>query len=334
MKYSEARGTNMRLGLSTECAVLTCTFLFVISENVPVPENVNLISENMGLLLEWDPPQNTSDVLVNYTAELKGWKAVYEPVCSKSSSLQCDFTNSVAIYGTYQLRVRTELQGDTSDWVETEVFSVDEIKDTHQDTSLLSEVPTLSAFSLPATIGPPHVELRSSKGQTEVDITDPLLKKKNLRDIFGIGSIFYLVRFWKKGAGKEELKTQQNRVILPQLEPLVNYCVEVEIAYMKNKTSRPSNVSCLTNTASNEAQAWFISALFFISCLVVLVSVVMIFLAVWYGYKLYRNIFPNDKLPEVLKQNLVSRCPAALVRQEFTETNEPFFELRIYEGKL
>ncbi|XP_073768404.1 cytokine receptor family member b4 isoform X2 [Danio rerio] len=146
----------------------------VLSENVPVPENVRVISINLGLVLEWDPPQTTNNHPFKYTAELKGWRG-YDPVCQNSSSLTCDFTDNVTIFGSYQLRVRTELDGETSDWVETKQVAVDKITE----------------------ISAPHVELRSNNGQTEVDITDPPMKRKNLRDVFG--NISYLIRFWKKG---------------------------------------------------------------------------------------------------------------------------------------
>ncbi len=56
-------------------------------------------------------------------------------------------------------------------------------------------------FVSAAEISAPHVELRSRKGQTEVDITDPPMKKKNLRDVFG--NISYLIRFWKNGETKK-----------------------------------------------------------------------------------------------------------------------------------
>lgn len=52
----------------------------------------------------------------------------YEPVCVGRSSLRCDFTDNVA-FGLYKLRVRTELHGETSDWVETGEFAVDKISE-------------------------------------------------------------------------------------------------------------------------------------------------------------------------------------------------------------
>uniref|UniRef100_A0A671NT98 Tissue factor n=1 Tax=Sinocyclocheilus anshuiensis TaxID=1608454 RepID=A0A671NT98_9TELE len=239
--------------LSCLSVVLLFYIVCVRTEKVPAPENVRVISLNMGLVLEWDPPQSTTNTVFNYTSEKKGWDK-YEPVCLSSSSLSCDFTDSVSIFGTYQLRVRAELHGETSDWVETKELAVD----------LITE------------ISAPHVGLRSRKGQTEVDITDPPMKKRNLRDVFSY--ISYLIHFWKKGeTKKEELIREQNRVVLPRLEPLVNYCIEVEILYL-NKSSQSSNITCLTNTSSNEVESWLIAVVLLVSFLVVLVTVVLIFL--------------------------------------------------------
>uniref|UniRef100_A0A8C2I2Z5 Cytokine receptor family member b4 n=1 Tax=Cyprinus carpio TaxID=7962 RepID=A0A8C2I2Z5_CYPCA len=185
-------------------------------------------------------------------------------------------------------------------------------------------------FVSAAEISAPQVELRSRKGQIEVDITDPPMKKRNLRDVFS--NISYLIRFWKKDeTKKEELITEQDRVMLPRLEPLVNYCVEVEILYLKNKSSQSSNITCLTNTPSNEVESWLIAVVLLVSFLVVLVAVVLIFLAVWYGYKGFRIMFPDADLPEDLKKFLSQRSQSSILQamQESTLMKEHFCELRI-----
>uniref|UniRef100_A0A671LJS4 Interleukin-10 receptor subunit beta-like n=1 Tax=Sinocyclocheilus anshuiensis TaxID=1608454 RepID=A0A671LJS4_9TELE len=280
--------------------------LHMLSEKVPAPENVRMTSLNKGLILEWDPPQNTTNTLFNYTAEMKGWN-MYKPVCLSSSSLSCDFTDKVSVFGTYQLRVQAELHGEMSDWVETEKLSVDEI----------SEIST------------PHVQLRSRKGQTEVGITDPPMKKKEFE-----GCLCNLIRFWKNGeTKKEELIREQNRVMLPRLEPLVNYCVEVEILYLSN-TSQTSNFTCLTNTSSNEVESWLIAVVLLVSFLVVLVAVVLIFLAVWFGYRGCRIIFPDADLPEDLKKFWSQRSSILSAMQESTPLKEHFCELRILHKEL
>ncbi|KAG1929077.1 cytokine receptor family member b4 [Pimephales promelas] len=282
--------------------------VFVSADSVPIPENVTVTSLDMGLVLRWDPPQNTTNQLFSYTAEVKAWRD-YEPVCVHSSSLRCDFTDNVSTFGLYQLRVRTELHGETSDWVETEEFAVDNITE----------------------VSAPRVKLSSRKGQTEVDITDPPMRKNNLRDVFFTG-VSYIIRFWEEGAAeKKDLTRDQNRIMLPNLEPLVNYCVEVAILYNK-KTSQFSNTTCVTNSPSSEVEPWLIAVVLLVSFLVVLVAIVLIFLAMWYGYQGCRIIFPDTNLPENLKQFLSqqSQSPILSAMQESTQLKEHFHELRIF----
>ncbi|XP_052004642.1 cytokine receptor family member b4 [Xyrauchen texanus] len=292
--------------LSAVAFYIVC-FGTVLSDQLPAPDNVRVISLDMGLVLEWDPPQSIIYEHFSYTAELKGWSH-YEAVCANSSALSCDFTNNVTVFGTYQLRVRTELHGQMSDWVETNELSLDKI----------------------TKVSAPHVQLKSRKGQTEVDITDPLMRRKNLRDVFG--NIVYVIQFWKKGeVKKEELRREQNRVILPGLEPLVNYCVQVEVLYLNNKTSHPSNETCVNNTHSNEVEPWLITVVLLVSFVVVLCIVVLVFLAVWFSYKGCRIMYPDAKMPEHLKKYLSERPQSSifLAMQNNSQLKEQFHEVSV-----
>uniref|UniRef100_A0A672ME59 Cytokine receptor family member b4 n=1 Tax=Sinocyclocheilus grahami TaxID=75366 RepID=A0A672ME59_SINGR len=267
-------------------SVVLLFYIFLLSEKVPAPENVRIISLNMGLVLEWDPPQNTTNTLFNYTAEIKGWN-MYKPVCLSSSSLSCDFTDKVSVFGTYQLRVRAELHGETSDWVETEN--------------------TL------------HVQLRSRKRQIEVDITDPPMKKKNLRDVFV--NISYLIRFWKNGeTKKEELIREQNRVMLPRLEPLVNYCWSDQQLHLFNQHLHRvlAYSSCAPGQFSGGVSR----------CCPDLSGCV-----VW-RYRGCRIIFPDADLPEDLKKFWSQQSSILSAMQESTPLKEHFCELRILHKEL
>lgn len=52
----------------------------------------------------------------------------------------------------------------------------------------------------------------------------------------------------------------------------------------------------------DEVESWFIAVVLLVSFVAVSVAVVLIFLAVWYSYKVCRMIYPDTKLPEHLKQ--------------------------------
>lgn len=280
---------------------------FISTEYVPVPDNVRVSSLDLGLQLTWDPPKNITDKLLKYTAELRNWRD-FDAVCINSSSLSCDFTNNVSAFGIYQLRVRTELNGETSEWVETEEFKLDNITE----------------------ISAPRVELRSRKGKIEVDITDPLMRKKHLRDVYN--KVSYLVHYWKEGevTKKKERKAEQNRFMLLELDPQVNYCVQVAVQvqlFLYNKSSHFSNVTCIYNTYSDEVEQWFIAVVLLVSFGVVFIAVVLIFLAVWYTYKVCRMMHPDVKLPEHLKQYLFERPQSSMLLT--VPPNEKVYEVRI-----
>lgn len=65
---------NMLLYVVNDLALLKCVFVMlmcVFSEKIPMPENVRVLSSDMGLQLMWDPPKNISDQLLKYTAEMR-----------------------------------------------------------------------------------------------------------------------------------------------------------------------------------------------------------------------------------------------------------------------
>lgn len=86
-----------------------------------------------------------------FVCTCSGWM-VFEGVCTNISSHSCDFTHHVPTpFGTYRLRVKTELNGETSDWMVTKEFAVDKISETlfmtnltHNGISVFNVCPTLA----------------------------------------------------------------------------------------------------------------------------------------------------------------------------------------------
>uniref|UniRef100_A0A3B4BVU4 Fibronectin type-III domain-containing protein n=2 Tax=Pygocentrus nattereri TaxID=42514 RepID=A0A3B4BVU4_PYGNA len=274
---------------------------------VPSPENVRIVSHNMGLVLEWDPPPNSTGKDFTYTAEYKGWSS-FESVCLNESSCRCDFTSEISVFGAYEFRVRAELEGKSSDWIKTDTVALDEI----------------------TSISAPDVMLESTRGGVEVDITDPVLRKGDLKSLYHL--ISYHIHYWIEGeVKKEELKTEQSRVMLPNLSPRVRYCVQVKIAVSDNKTSLPGNATCILNTESEDVQPWLIVSVLLASFAVVLVSVVLIFFAVWYTYRGIRFLCPQAKLPEHIKQYLSERPKSSelLAMQSSPQPEECYHEVSI-----
>ncbi|KAK3543340.1 hypothetical protein QTP70_018066 [Hemibagrus guttatus] len=285
--------------------VLLC-FGSGLTDDVPPPQNLRHKSENLGLVLEWDPPQTSTAKDYRYTAEYKSWN-LFSAVCVNVSSLSCDFTNEVTPYGTYTLRVRTELNGKSSAWVEI----------------------TCEPLETITVIGAPHVTLQSRRGKMEVDITEPVLRKSTLKDFYTI--IAYKIHYWIEGKMKEVQSVDQSRVMLTKLLPDTRYCVQVEIVMDQNKTSLPSNTACEMNTASDEVASWLIAVVLLVSFLVTLISVVLIFLAVCFGYRGIRFLHPRAKIPEHFKQYLTERPSSAmlLAMQNSAQPKEPYHEISI-----
>ncbi|XP_030642468.1 interleukin-10 receptor subunit beta [Chanos chanos] len=258
---------------------------------IPPPDNVKITSFNMGLVLEWDPPQNFTNDKLTYTAEYLGWKD-YEVGCINYSSLSCDFTDFLSVFGLYSFRVRSELSGETSDWVVMNNVAVYEI----------------------TTIGPPVVTLQSSEGEIDVRITEPVLRNGKLQDVYG--GVYYNISYWKEGEETETklLTSEQTWVVLPNIESLARYCVKVQIfsTLTPDLISLPSNETCITNTSSGKVQPWLIVVILFVSFLLSGLVVLLLFGIGWCSYKGIRFLYPKAKLPEHFKQCILEPSISAL----------------------
>lgn len=145
-------------------------------------------------------------------------------MCKNDSSLSCDFTSDVTPFGTYTLRVRTELNGRSSVWIEIECEPLEKIS--QWDFELMLEIKscfflknlicswiiyqknisyifvkwTIISFSA-AVIGAPVVMLQSRRGKMEVDITKPALRRSSFKDVYV--NILYRIRYWAEGMREE-----------------------------------------------------------------------------------------------------------------------------------
>ncbi|XP_053352887.1 interleukin-10 receptor subunit beta-like [Clarias gariepinus] len=279
----------------------------VFTDEVPPPQNVTIKSQNLYLVLEWDPPLTSTGKDLNFTAEYKSWNS-FQTVCANVLIPSCDFTNEVTPYGTYTFRVRTELNGNSSDWVEIKSDSLEKI----------------------TVISAPDVKLQSRRGKMEVDIIEPVLHKSTLKDVYT--NINYRIRYWTEGkTDKVEVDSDQSRVMLMKLLPETRYCMQVEIVLDYSKYSLPSNITCEMNSASDEVELWLIAVVLFVSFMVTLISVLMIFLAVWFGYKGVRFLYPQANLPEHFKQYLSERPSTSilLAMQNSAQPKELYHEFSI-----
>ncbi|XP_046902678.1 interleukin-10 receptor subunit beta-like isoform X1 [Hypomesus transpacificus] len=192
---------------------------------LPPPINVRIDSINMELVLQWDAALNTTDN-ITYTAEYRGFYPPYKVMCGNITELRCDFSSVLQPFGVYSFRVRAELQGEGSPWVEISNFVMDE----HTE------------------IGPPSVILNASGINIEVTIMDPVFRIKTFRDVYTMAS--YNITYWEKDHKDKAVHMsdiEQPRMVLPDLESWTSYCVQAQVKTLRlNKLSQPSGVVCET----------------------------------------------------------------------------------------
>ncbi|XP_076854524.1 interleukin-10 receptor subunit beta-like [Brachyhypopomus gauderio] len=287
-------------------SVLVHSSVSLLADRLPPPENVTIKSYNLGLVLEWDPPRSSTGRDFKYSAEYKGWNE-FEAECNNTSALNCDFTNNITPFGTYTFRVRTELEEESSVWVETEAIALDKI----------------------TVIGRPDVRLLSRRGEIEVDITDPVLRKSDINNVFSMVS--YDIHYWTSIESKRVLRREQRKVMLQDLKPNVQYCVEVKLILDDNKTSWPSNVTCALNTDNDEIKPWHIAVVLVASFFITAFTVILIFLVVMCGYIGLRYLRPQPKLPEHFKQYFsdLPRSPIFLALQNSCQPEELYHEVSV-----
>ncbi|XP_062861832.1 interleukin-10 receptor subunit beta-like [Trichomycterus rosablanca] len=298
------------LMMFTAIISLLCFSLSASAGKVPSPQNVRVKSFNMGLVLEWDPPQKAPGNIsqggdYRYTTEYKGWH-LFDTACVNISSLSCDFTNLVTPFVIFMLRVRAELNGESSDWVETEQMSLEE----------------------KSIIGAPDVRLQSRSVGIEVDITEPVLKKSNLKEIFS--PISFRILYWSTAEDKKEMLVDQSSVMLTNLKPNVQYCVQAQII-LDNRTSLMSNVSCKITSPNDQVNLWQIMLAVVVSFLVTAAFALLIAFAAWSSYRGIRYLHPRAKLPEHFKQYLLERpkSPMLLAMQNITQPKELYYQISI-----
>ncbi|XP_037543093.1 interleukin-10 receptor subunit beta [Nematolebias whitei] len=243
------------------------------------PTNVRLSSNNLDLVLKWDPPDGSPSGVI-YTTEFKSSVSGYRNGCVNISAPECDLTSSVSRYGTYTGRVRVLLGAESSPWVESNQIIPD--KDT--------------------IIGSPNVSVLSNGWTLEVSITDPEFHDSSLRDVYSSAS--YNITYWKRGQeekSKYEL-VKQTRVVLNNLDPKSEYCVQVRIVTDRNPNpSKSSSIICESTT--DEESQWVPAV---IASVVMVGVVALVVLVVLNWTKISQSLFPKEALPQHIEALLAT----------------------------
>ncbi|XP_060909534.1 interleukin-10 receptor subunit beta-like [Labrus mixtus] len=248
-----------------------------VSGLVSRPSRVRLTSFNMDLVLRWDPPAGAEGDL-RYTAQHRGVYTHRElewiAVCVNVSRCECDLSHLHSAFGTYEGRVRTQRGEESSEWVVSDILTLD--KDT--------------------IIGSPAVSLLSHGQYIEVSVTDPEFSNSTLRTVYS--SPTYNITYWRDGH-KDQAKSianiQQNPVVLDELDPRTKYCVQVQIHTEINLNPSQSSRTVCESTTNREEAPWAAAVAIFV---VMAIAMALVVLTVVYRKRISHFLCPKVSLPQ------------------------------------
>ncbi|KAM9804798.1 interleukin-10 receptor subunit beta-like [Neosynchiropus ocellatus] len=262
------------------------------SSALDAPQNVRLTSFNMNLRLEWDPPRGGAGDLLYST---RFWPRMspgqVTAGCANTSLRHCELSSvarPVSEFGAYVGSVRARRGALTSDWSDSNSLTL--FKDT--------------------VIGPPGLTLLSRGASLEVVITDPEFSVSSLRSTFPDAA--YNLSYWREGEPQVQriVNTQQNRLVLSQLQPWSRYCVEVRIRTDLAGASGPSGTVC-ESTRSEEAAPWVTAA---VTAAVMVLLVALLAIAVCQRKAISYFLCPQEVIPEHWKQYLLAPASSRVTR--------------------
>ncbi|XP_014440881.1 interleukin-20 receptor subunit beta [Tupaia chinensis] len=250
---------------------------------LPAPQNLSVSSTNMKHVLTWSPvvvPGETVRYSVEYQGEYERlYTSVWIPTtwCSAALRPECDVTDDITATVPYNLRVRTTLGSQTSDWSTLK-------HPFNRNSTILTQprmVVTKDGFHL-------VIELEDLGPQFE-----------------------FRVAYWRREPGaKEHVKVVTHvgiPVHLETMEPGVVYCVKVQ-ALVKaiGKHSPFSQAECVE--VQEEALPLALAVSAFVGFVLILVVVP---LSIWKMGRLFRySCCPVVGLPDTLK---ITSSPQKLI---------------------
>ncbi|XP_044298455.1 interleukin-10 receptor subunit beta isoform X2 [Varanus komodoensis] len=206
-------------------------------------------------------------------------------LCKRIDFTECNIT-SIPIYGSTNVRVRTEFEDKPSYWINI----------------------TFTPYT-DTNIGPPAVQIGTTKpGVLNVQLTDPFFirdgSKSSLRDLYG--SILYRLLIWKKDGGEQVRNESINHTFqrISDLDPGTKYCLKAQ-AFIEglDKSGEWSEDVCIrtassTNTGINPVQLTIL-------LLSVLISLAFCCFIIFRVYRCTKYaFFPSYSLPQHFKEFL------------------------------
>uniref|UniRef100_A0A3B4ESI5 Interferon alpha/beta receptor 1b-like n=1 Tax=Pundamilia nyererei TaxID=303518 RepID=A0A3B4ESI5_9CICH len=262
---------------------------------VPPPQNVITKTLNTNYTLSWDWPPGaagthavtfTTQYVPRYQLKFKKKKTNWITACNQTSHRSCDLTRFNLHYlGIFVLQVRATVDGQHSEWAQTEFCPDKE-----------------------AALGPPsNVTLAPAGSDLDVVVTDPLTSNNtSMRE--HVPNLYYHVQYWERQADGQakRLRINTTMVTLPGLKAWTWYCVRVQSRDdFYSKTSDFTVPHCMQTEGSIP---WWNIFLYFLGSLLFFFLIV---LGTIYGLfrccKTMKDVLnPSDQMPSHLKKYLCS----------------------------
>ncbi|CAL8275794.1 unnamed protein product [Arctogadus glacialis] len=177
-----------------------------VSSQLPKPDNVMVVSFNMGTILTWDIPEYSPSNLT-YTAQMKGMED-FQTVCNHTGDRHCDMGPIPSCLGAFLLRVRAEAGTAKSRWVKV-----------------------LHKPSEDTVIGAPTLQVEFKAEEVEVVMADPVLRVPTpLTECYS--KVSYVLQYWRKDRPDHVLEKKgvaDKRVRLRLNDPGNCYCIQARV---------------------------------------------------------------------------------------------------------
>uniref|UniRef100_A0A671XSP6 Interleukin 10 receptor, beta n=1 Tax=Sparus aurata TaxID=8175 RepID=A0A671XSP6_SPAAU len=273
--------------------LLLCLHTSAAGAEVAAPHNLAMVTVNTNYVLTWGWDQSaaeghsvtfTTQYVAKYKLRSTKKKVTWSMACEEKPDRSCDLTEFDLHYlGIYVLRVRANLNGNHSDWVQKEFCPDKE-----------------------AALGPPRkVTLALAGYDLDVNISDPLTRNNSsMRE--EVEKLYYHIVYWDSSTDPQASDAQlvsssANLVTLPHLKPWTLYCVMVQTrSDFYNKSSSFTSPQCMKTEG---AIPWWQIFLYFLASL--LVCFLLVLVAVFGLYRTYKTIkstfCPTNQLPPLFK---------------------------------
>ncbi|XP_055015576.1 interleukin-10 receptor subunit beta-like isoform X2 [Boleophthalmus pectinirostris] len=254
------------------CCFIVSICVTALASGLLPPRNVRLTSHNMDLYLRgsFDSVQ-------------------FRPACVNTSALFCELSApglglNILEFGRYNASVRALSGNEVSDWVHSQNLTMD--KDT--------------------VIGPPTVAVVSHGADLEVSVRDPQFRVSTMEHVFGLPK--YNISYWPRGRSYQakHMQVQQSRVVLSELEPWTEYCIQVQIYVdlSRNHNTGETSEPVCESTADVPSAPWVTAVVTFVA---LALTVALVVVTVIYRKPICHFLCPKDSLPELLQN--VPKCP-------------------------